>query len=324
MRLRALKKPAALKLLPLSRRYSERMRVSAAIAAFLAFGFLMAASLAAAEPEYHVLEKGETLYSLARKYQLPYEAIARANGIADPGKLKVGQKILIPNLHRVEKGETLFGIAKAYGVSVDAIRAANKLGASSVIKPGDVLYVPGGTKASGPAASASGAGTGAGASASAAGGAAAASGAAKSPAAEPKPPVSSSVVLPPPVKTSAKPVDAKLSWPCAGEARYLDGKLFGVLIRAKAGEPSVAVAGGSVVSAGPYRGFGQVAFVQSKAGYVYVYGGNESLSVGVGDRVKAGQELGRVGYDQKEGRPVAYFFVFKEGEALDPARAPRE
>lgn len=317
MRLRALKKPAALKLLPLSRRYSERMRVSAAIAAFLAFGFLLAASLAAAEPEYHVLEKGETLYSLARKYQLPYEAIARANGIADPGKLKVGQKILIPNLHRVEKGETLFGIAKAYGVSIDAIRAANKLGASSVIKPGDVLYVPGGTKASAQAASASAAGTGASASA-------AASGAAKFPAAESKPPVSSSVVLPPPVKTSAKPVDAKLSWPCAGEARYLDGKLFGVLIRAKAGEPSVAVAGGSVVSAGPYRGFGQVAFVQSKAGYVYVYGGNESLSVGVGDRVKAGQELGRVGYDQKEGRPVAYFFVFKEGEALDPARAPRE
>lgn len=294
------------------------MRVSAAIAAFLAFGFLLAASLAAAEPEYHVLQKGETLYSLARKYQLPYEAIARANGIADPGKLKVGQKILIPNLHRVDKGETLFGIAKAYGVSVDAIRAANKLGSSSVIKPGDVLYVPGGTKA--PAQAASGSGS---SSASGSAGAAAASGAAKPPATEPKP-ASSSVILPPPVKTSAKPVDAKLSWPCAGEARYLDGKLFGVLIRAKAGEPSVAVAGGSVVSAGPYRGFGQVAFVQSKAGYVYVYGGNESLSVGVGDRVKAGQELGRVGYDQKEGRPVAYFFVFKEGEALDPARAPRE
>lgn len=279
------------------------MRAPAAIAAFMALGFLMAASLAAAEPEYHVLEKGETLYSLARKYKLPYEAIARANGIADPAKLKAGQKILIPNLHRVEKGETLFGIAKSYGVSIDEIRKANGLGTSSVIRPGDVLYVPGGAA---PAAS------GAGAAA-----------AAKTPAPA-KPPASSSVVLPPPVKTSAKPVDARLSWPCAGEARYLDGKLFGVMIRAKAGEASVAVAGGSVVSAGPYRGFGEVAFVQSKAGYVYVYGGNESLSVGVGDRVKPGQELGRVGYDQKEGRPVAYFFVFKEGEALDPARAPRE
>lgn len=45
--------------------------------------------------------------------------------------------------------------------------------------------------------------------------------------------------------------------------------------------------------------------------------------VKVGDTVKAGQELGKVGYDAKEGRAVAYFFVFKDGNSLDPAKVPR-
>ncbi len=290
------------------------------------FGLLLLAPLAAAEPGVHILEKGETLYSVARRYKLPYEAIAAANGIVDPAKLKAGQKLVIPRLHKVEKGETLYGIARSYAVSVEELRAANKLAANAVLKEGEVLFVPGGK---GPAAAAAtpaaGAGTGAKATATSAstssktaGGVGAAGGGAAASSGSP------AVPLPPIVKTSARAVDGKLSWPCAGEASYLDGKLFGILIRTRAGERSLAVASGTVVSAGPYRGFGQVAFVQSKNGHVYVYGGNEELAVGVGDRIRSGQELGRVGLDPKEGRAVAYFFVFKGGEALDPATVPRD
>jgi septal ring factor EnvC (AmiA/AmiB activator) len=58
-------------------------------------------------------------------------------------------------------------------------------------------------------------------------------------------------------------------------------------------------------------------------GYIYVYGGNDSLLVRAGDQIVAGQELGRVGMDAKQGGPAAYFLVFKNGEAVDPAAAPR-
>ncbi|MBL8967523.1 MAG: LysM peptidoglycan-binding domain-containing protein [Spirochaetaceae bacterium] len=292
------------------------------------FGLFLLAPLAAAEPGVHVLEKGETLYSVARRYKLPYEAIAAANGIVDPAKLKAGQKLVIPRLHKVEKGETLYGIARSYAVGVEELRAANKLAATAVIKEGDVLFVPGGkapaaavasTPASGAGSKATG--TASPASGKTAGGAVVPSGAGGGASASAGSP---SVPLPPIVKTSARAVDGKLSWPCSGEASYLDGKLFGILIRTRSGEPSLAVASGTVVSAGPYRGFGQVAFVQSKNGHVYVYGGNEELAVGVGDRIRAGQELGRIGLDPKEGRAVAYFFVFKGGEALDPATVPRD
>jgi septal ring factor EnvC (AmiA/AmiB activator) len=129
--------------------------------------------------------------------------------------------------------------------------------------------------------------------------------------------------FPPAVKTSSKAVDKTLALPCSGEARYLDGKIDGIMILTERGVGAKAVTGGKVVSAGPFRGYGQVVVVQSKNGYIYFYGGNDSIAVKVGDAVSVGQELGKVGWDAKVGSAAAYFFVFKGGQSLDPAKAPR-
>jgi len=270
------------------------------------------------EPLYHVLAKGDTLYSVARKYKVSSEALAAANAIADPTKLRPGQKLLIPAVHVVAKGETLYGIARDYDTSVAEICSANRIAKTATLKPGQTLLLP----------AAAGAGSGAARVASGQSGAggeqpskadSSASAAAVQKDAKPNP----ALPLPEPLKISERAVDQGLSWPCAGEARYLDGKLFGVMIRAPSGEETRSVASGRVVSAGPYRGFGQVVFVQAKSGHIYVYGGNESLKVKVGDAVRVGDDLGKVGVDPKEGRAIAYFFVFRGGEALDPAKAPR-
>jgi murein DD-endopeptidase MepM/ murein hydrolase activator NlpD len=280
--------------------------------------------MAAAQAVYHILEKGETLYSLARSYGVSPDTIAKANSIDDPSKLRAGKRLLIPGgaaahdvvasgedthdlapvesqMYKVVKGDTLFSIARAYGVGLNALRAANKLTASAVIKAGDTLAIPAGAGGKSdpalPAATANNATT----------------------------PVTVSVstpAVPEAVKTSVKPVSKGLSWPCPGEILYLDGKAYGVVIRAKLGEALKAVASGTVSSAGPYRGYGNVVFVLAR-GYIYVYGGNDSISVRAGDQVVAGQELGRVGMDVKQGGPAAYFLVFKNGEAVDPAAAPR-
>lgn len=130
--------------------------------------------------------------------------------------------------------------------------------------------------------------------------------------------------MPDPVKLQEREVDPKLGWPVPGKALYLDGKLEGVMIRVKPGEIAKAIATGTVVSAGPSRGFNQVAFVQAKSGYVYVYGGNESLTVKTGDQVASGKEIGKIGLDAKDGSPIAYFFVFRNGQPIDPALAPRD
>jgi murein DD-endopeptidase MepM/ murein hydrolase activator NlpD len=142
---------------------------------------------------------------------------------------------------------------------------------------------------------------------------------------KPSPAMSSGgVSLPEPVKTQDKVVDMKLDWPVPGKAMYLDGKLEGMMIRVKPGEAAKAIASGTVVSAGPSRGFNQVAFIQAKSGYVYVYGGNEALFVKTGDQVVSGKEIGKIGIDAKDGSPIAYFFVFRNGQPIDPALAPRD
>jgi len=97
-----------------------------------------------------------------------------------------------------------------------------------------------------------------------------------------------------------------------------------MMIRVKPGEAAKAIASGTVVSAGPSRGFNQVAFIQAKSGYVYVYGGNETLFVKTGDQIASGKEIGKIGMDAKDGSPIAYFFVFRNGQPIDPAQAPRD
>jgi len=278
---------------------------------------------------YHVVAAGETIYGLARAFSVPAEAILSANGIKDPSKIKAGQKLLIPSVHKVAKGETIYGIARQYAVSVEALLEANHLTAKSVIVPGQLLVLPAAAKVASATATSPGkpAGTSPASSGTAAtGGGKAATTASSGSKASTTPAPSTggpAAPMPPIVKTSPKSVDSSLAWPCKGEARYLDGKIDGIMILTEKGIASKAIAGGRVVSAGPYRGFGLVVMIETDAHMIYVYGGNDSLAVRAGDMVRTGQKVGTVGYDAKEGRAVAYFFVFKDGTSFDPAKAPR-
>ncbi len=290
------------------------MRVTIALGVCL---FLLLCPLLGAEPLYHVLQKGETVYSVAQSFKVSPEAILSANGITDPTKVKLGQRLVIPQAtsapspapktHVVKKGETLYGIARQYRIEVAELLALNKLGPSAVLKVDQVLLLPGGTVATAKPDPAK------------PGEKAPVKTPAKIPDKTPDKAPGPGPAFPPLVKTSSRQISPKLALPCAGEARYLDGKIDGIIILCDKGSVSKAVTSGRVVSAGPYRGFGLVAFVEGRGGYIYVYGGNDSLAVKVGDSVSPGMELGKVGFDAREGRPAAYFLVFKDGISLDPA-----
>ncbi len=47
---------------------------------------------------YHVVQRGETLTSIAQQYGLGWEVIAAANGLGNPGHILVGQKLLVPGV----------------------------------------------------------------------------------------------------------------------------------------------------------------------------------------------------------------------------------
>jgi LysM repeat protein len=45
----------------------------------------------------YVVAKGDNPVSIARKFKVPYDDLMAANRIEDPHKLKIGQKLIIPN-----------------------------------------------------------------------------------------------------------------------------------------------------------------------------------------------------------------------------------
>jgi lipoprotein YgeR len=269
----------------------------------LSLSLLFALSPLTAEEVVHVLQKGDTLYAISRKYNVPADAIMSWNKLTDPGKLKAGQKLRIPDLYTVQKGETLYGIARKLSIPVETLLSANDLTLKSRIKVGDTLYIPLNS-----------------------------SGSVRAPIPTPDPEISSTAgqsdpslkPIEDPRSFEKRKVDASMIWPVSvKEIAYLSGKLFGVSITSEKGEKVKAIASGTVISTGPYRGFGQVAFLQSKTGYIYVYGGLQAIAMKPGDKVSFGDEIGNLGADSLSGKPQLYFMVYNKDNPVDPAKAPR-
>lgn len=68
----------------------------------------------------HTVKPGETLYHIARKYGTAALKIAENNGLGDPDKLSVGQKLIIltpTRTYTVRGGDTLDRISKRFGIS---------------------------------------------------------------------------------------------------------------------------------------------------------------------------------------------------------------
>lgn len=101
------------------------------------------------QPITYTVKAGDTLYSLAKRYNTTVQAIMQANGMMS-SFIRIGQVIWLtsqtvpsvgPIVHIVQPGETLYSIAKLYNTTVWAIMATNHL-KSSFIHAFQALYVP--------------------------------------------------------------------------------------------------------------------------------------------------------------------------------------
>jgi murein DD-endopeptidase MepM/ murein hydrolase activator NlpD len=292
------------------------------------------------EETVHVVEKGETIYSIARSYGLNPGELMEYNRITDPSRLQIGKDLRIPRKtgfveHRVVKNETLYGIARSNGISLEALREANGFGPEHVLKEGERIRIPQAGTGQGEAGGMAGSGKNAAGNSGAApggttrtltgnAGTAEAQGAGKSSGGTQGSGSAGGVPLTDPRSTALKTVDASLRWPVNPKGiAYMTGKLSGVVVEGEQAESVRSLTRGTVVSAGPYRGFGRVAIVQVTGGYLYVYGGCESLSVKEGDRVGSGTELGKLGIDGVSQKPQLFFLVYRNNNPIDPSKAPR-
>lgn len=108
------------------------------------------------EPDtVYIVQRGDTLYSIALKYNTTPTAIINKNNLSSD-VLSVGQVLTIPadvestgedmdivntNTYVVQRGDSLYSISRSYGVSMDDIRRANNL-TSDILTIGQVLTIP--------------------------------------------------------------------------------------------------------------------------------------------------------------------------------------
>ncbi len=92
----------------------------------------------------HIVEAGETLYSLSRKYNIPILPIIISNNLEQPYSLKSGQKIKIPEgtFHIVGDADTLYSISRKYNVDMSALTQINQLSEPYRISKGQKLQIP--------------------------------------------------------------------------------------------------------------------------------------------------------------------------------------
>ena len=105
----------------------------------------------------YIVQKGDTLYSLSKKYNIPVDTIIKDNSLSS-SKLSIGQNLKIRKedilecygneyslpsndiTYIVKKGDSLYQIAKKYNTSVDNIKKKNNL-ISNTLSIGQKLFI---------------------------------------------------------------------------------------------------------------------------------------------------------------------------------------
>ena len=301
------------------------MKLSFLKKTLLICAFLFAASISLFADTTYKVEKGDTLYSISRKYQITVAELRAANNLSENDVIKVGQKLKIPTAdisnaaalatdnkattsgsatlsatkatkeYTVVKGDTMYSISKKNGMTLAEFMALNGLDSNSVIKVGQKLKIYSATGVPEPVEGQ-------------------------------KTTSTTTTTTAPDTRTYGTTVtaDKNTVWPVKNPTvTQVKGKVGGVQLSAQVNEPVVCIREGTVMYVGVYRGFGQVLFVQSKTGVIYTYTGLGSVSVKKGDYVVYNQQLGTAGTDPISGKPGITFMVFQNGQPIDPAKAPR-
>ena len=254
---------------------------------------ISALALTAADSQYTIKE-GETLFSIARRAQVPVDVLSAYNGITDAARVKVGTVLRVPTVYTVKKGDTLYGIARSFGVPIGKILDLNKIGAGARVKVGARIYIP--LDSEPPTV------------------------AVVEPSQKPPQPTQPDPGAVLPAASAVKPVGVVV-WPHPGRHEPDNGKIPGLVFYGAAGDVVRSATAGEVKWAATYWTRGKVVIIKSSDGTLFTYGGNAELLVNVGDRVSAGMDIAKLGESPQGGGAKLYFSISdSSGRALNPER----
>jgi len=253
-------------------------------------------------PEYHIVKKGDTLYSIALDYGQDYRELAAWNNLEDPGLIKIDQRLRLFPPDSVGEATTAQPIPLAVPVAAPVFSEpkARKLPYSEQALA--QLKMPASKAASIPMPS----------------GPATTQAAPKSPAAHATP---APVQLPAQKEIPAG--DGKMIWEWPAQGRLLYGfgegaNQKGIGIEGRSGQPVLAAAPGKVVYSGSgLRGYGKLIIIKHNASYLSVYAHNSQILVKEGQTVAKGQKIAEVG-DTDSDRTGLHFEIRRIGKPIDP------
>lgn len=235
----------------------------------------------------HSLAQGETLSSIADRYGLGLEALVGANpDLSSLDRIPVGVELLIPDRYGLvvtfEDGASLIDLARRYGVDPVAVVEANGLRSPLDLRAGMLVFLPG--------------------------------------------------VRPDEALerlARVRELENIYIWPLHGRITSYFGRRNlglgtssfhrGLDIAAPRGTPIVAARSGTVTFAGwSSQGYGYMVKIRHFGGEETWYAHQSEIFVEVGDAVRQGDVIGRVGSTGISTGPHLHFELHRRGEALDP------
>ncbi len=247
------------------------------------------------------VERGDTLYSIARNENVSVRSLIEKNDLKPPYRIFPGQRLFIPTqrYYKVRKGDTVYSISKKYDMTVAELSRLNNIQPPYTLSIGQQLklnewesYTGGDNKTPAKAKKAT-------------------------------------------QKKTAQKYKAPTKVPKSAQGKRFDrpvaGKIVsrfgatptahndGINIAGKLGTPIKAADAGQVVYAGSeLKGYGNLVLVRHKGGWITAYAHNDKLLVKKGAQVARGQKIATMGKTGSVKTPQLHFEVRYKSKVVNP------
>jgi len=241
----------------------------------------------AAASGVHVVNRGDTLMSIARRNHVPVAELARANNLDTSAKLSLGMKLTVPGATSAAVAPVMQPVAAAPVQPVAAVAAPATKMAAAAVPPQSARLAQATTNV-----------------------------------VEEKPVADAPAAVKPSEATGALPT---FRWPVRGKVitsygAKTNGKSNdGINLAVPEGTPVKAAEDGVVAYSGnELKGYGNLVLVRHSNGYVTAYAHASELMVKRGDTIKRGQIIAKSGQSGEVGSPQLHFEIRKGSSPVDP------
>jgi murein DD-endopeptidase MepM/ murein hydrolase activator NlpD len=243
-------------------------------------------TVAAGPSSIHVVNRGDTLMSIARRNQVSVTDLARANNLEQSAKLSLGMKLTVPGSRSASAAPAAQPVAAAPVQPVATVAPPATKMAAVATPPQAARMAQATTNVT-----------------------------------EEKP-VAEAAAVKPSEATGALPT---FRWPVRGKVitsygAKTNGKSNdGINLAVPEGTPVKAAEDGVVAYSGnELKGYGNLVLVRHSNGYVTAYAHASELLVKRGDTIKRGQIIAKSGQSGEVGSPQLHFEIRKGSSPVDP------